>query len=91
MGEVVVMPGVERRDLVGEMLPGELVLRCALELGIEDLVIVGRHRDGRRYVGGTFSDMDKTVGVLMDGVSFITNGDFTQGVVFETDEPQEPA
>jgi hypothetical protein len=90
MGEVVVMPGVERLDLVGAELPAEHVLRAAITLSVYDIVIVGRHRTGARYVASSLPDMEKVLGILTDGVAFLTTGDFAQGIIEESAEPEEP-
>lgn len=91
MGEVVVMPGIERRDLVGNPEPADRVLRRALDLGITDLIIVGRRRDGSRFLAGSFNDLDKVVGVLMDGINHVQSHDFIDGIPAEPFEPYEPS
>lgn len=78
--EVIVMPGVERRDLVGSPVPSERVLRAAIELGVTDVVVLGRHRDGSRYVAGETNDADRTAGILSWGVWFMARGIFEQGM-----------
>ena len=84
MGDVVCMSGVERRDIVGPILPAAHVLQAAIALGIDEVVIVGRCRDGTRYVATSINDMDKVVGVLMDGVSNLS------GAVFADPSPGLP-
>jgi hypothetical protein len=91
MGDVVVLPGVERRDLTGEEWPAERILRTAYDLGISDVVVIGRHRGGARYIASTFNDMDKVVGVLMDSVTFLNTTEFAQGISGEPDESEDPA
>jgi hypothetical protein len=87
MGEIVLLPGVERPDLVGEPMPGATVLQEAINLGVEEVVLVGRHRDGSRYVASSVADIDKAVGILMDGVACITTG----SIVYETAiKPSDP-
>lgn len=75
-GNIVVLPGVERRDLAGVVVPSADVLERAIELGVTDCVIVGRHRDGSLYVAGETNDMDRAAGILMRGLIFISSGLF---------------
>lgn len=74
MSELLVMPGVERRDLVGEPVPSEEVLRAAIEKDIRDVVIVGRRRDGGLYVAGESNDADRVAGILARAMNFVANG-----------------
>lgn len=86
MADVHVLPGIERRDLVGAPLRDEVVLQAAIEKGVTDVVIVGRHRDGSLYVAGSGNDADRTVGRLMSAVWFLTSGSFAQGIEDDDDE-----
>lgn len=78
--DVVVLPGVQRRDLAGEVVPSRRVLEAAIEMGVTDVVLVGRRRDGSQYVGGESNDVDHSVGVLMNAVHYIVSGTFAQGI-----------
>lgn len=91
MAEVLVLPGVERRDLVGPAVPAAEVLQATIEKGITDVVIVGRHRDGSQYIAGSINDVDKVIGVLFAAATFLASGAFDQGIPEENaDEPREP-
>ena len=89
MADVHVLPGVERRDLLG-VLPSEQVFAVAVEKGITDAVIVGRNRAGGLYVACGCTDVDHAVGMLMRAVQYLTSMTLDNDQVIET-EPQEPA
>lgn len=71
---IYTLPGVERRDL-GYMVAVEAVLAGALARGLTQVGLVGIDRAGRLYVASSNPDMDKLAGLLMRGVSFISNGE----------------
>jgi hypothetical protein len=77
--QIFVLPGIERRDLVGDDVPSALVLQAAIDNGITDVVVVGRKRNGGRYLAGETRDVDRTVGILMSAVDFMVSGSFMQG------------
>jgi hypothetical protein len=85
MAGVHVLPGIERRDLLG-VLPPEQLLQKAIENGVTDVVIVGRARDGSPYVASCVADADKAVGQLMRAVTFISGSEITNDQVLNTDE-----
>lgn len=89
MAEVHVLPGVERRDLLG-VLPTEQVFQRALDSGVTDVLIVGRQRTGELYVSSGCDDVDRAVGMLMRAVNYLTSMTLDNDQVIET-EPQEPA
>lgn len=91
MAEVLVLPGIERRDLIGEPTPAEQVLNASIEKGVTDVVVIGRHRDGSQYVASSLNDVDKSVGVLMSAVHFLTSGTFDQGIQEICENPPEGA
>lgn len=72
MAEIFVLPGVERRDVL-ESLPAEKVLIGAIELGITDVTVIGRDREGKPYVATSMSDMDRAVGRLMHAVTYLSS------------------
>jgi hypothetical protein len=72
--QVVVLPGVERRDLLGE-LPDKTVLQAAIDNGAKEVIVIGRDRQGGLYLAGTMDDADRTVGRLMQAVAFLTSLD----------------
>lgn len=88
MADVHVLPGVERRDLLG-VLPTERLFEKALEAGVTDVVIIGRDRAGQLYVASGGEDVDRSVGMIMRAVSYMTSP-LDNDQVIET-EPQEPA
>lgn len=87
MAEVLVLPGIERRDLVGDPVPAAEVLAAAIEKGITDVVIVGRSRDGEQYVAGSLNDVDKVVGVLFAAATYVASGRYDQGISENQKEP----
>jgi hypothetical protein len=80
--EILVLPGVERRDLMVP-LPGTKVLEAAIEAGVEEVTIVGRARDGNLYITTSVSDADKAAGMMMRAVNWLTSVDI------EADQPNE--
>lgn len=89
--DVIVLPGIERRDIVGEPLDSRHVLQAAIDLGITDVVIVGRHRNGELYVAGAPNDVDRSAGLLMRGAWFLSSGTYNQGIVGDAKPPDESA
>lgn len=85
MAEVHVMPGVERRDLMG-VLPAEQLLQKAIDAGVTDVVIVARDRSGQPYVASCIADVDKAVGRLMYAVTFLAQATIENDQVFDSDE-----
>ncbi len=75
--KVYVLPGVERRDMAGTVIPSEEVLRAAILKGVGDVVLVGRARNGKLYVSSSGNDVDKSCGLLMRAVGMLSNGDFS--------------
>lgn len=91
MGDVVVMPGIERRDLCGSPVPDEQVLRAAIDLGIADVIVVGRRRDGSPYVAGATNDIDAAVGKLTSAIWLLTSGAYAQGDCSDDEPGADPA
>lgn len=85
MAEVHVLPGIERRDLLG-VLPAEQLFQKALEAGVTDAIVIGRARDGTFYIASCVADADKAVGQLMRGVSFIAASDIINDQVLDTED-----
>lgn len=85
MAEVHVLPGIERRDLLGA-LPAEQLFTKAIENGVTDAVIVGRTRDGSPYVASCLSDADKAVGQLMRAVNMITSAEMNNAEPMITED-----
>jgi len=85
MAEIHVLPGVERRDLLG-VLPAEELLQKAIDQGITDVVIVGRDRAGNPYVASCLSDVDRAVGRLMYAATFLAQATLHNDQVIDTDE-----
>ncbi len=90
MAKVFVLPGIERRDLVGEPMPAAQCLAAAIELGVTDVVIVGRQRDGSQYIAGTCPDVDKAIGVLFAAATYLASSNFARDIN-DDDEPEESA
>ena len=70
MADIVVLPGVERRD-IGDPVPSEDVLRCAIESGLTDVIVIGRDRSGEHYLAAAIADADRIVGRLLWAVDFL--------------------
>jgi hypothetical protein len=84
---IIVMPGVERRDLAGNPTPSVNVLQAAIDAGIEDVIIVGRDRAGSLYVAGAPPDVDRSVGMLMRAVSVLSECQVINDVEIGGDPP----
>lgn len=85
MAKVHVLPGIERRDLLG-VLPAEQLLQKAIEAGITDAVAIGRDRSGQLYVASCNPDADKAVGMLMRAVNMIADATIINDQVLNTDD-----
>lgn len=90
MAEVHVLPGVERRDLIGT-LPANQLLQGAIDAGVTDVIIVGRDRSGAPYVASGLPDADKAVGMLMRAVNMIAGATIENDQVLGDDGGPSPA
>ncbi len=81
MADIHVLPGVERRDLVGPATDAARVLQASIDKGITDVIVVGRDRRGELYLAGTAPDADKTVGLLMRAVNMLASATIVNDVV----------
>lgn len=81
---VIVLPGVERRDLAGSPCKSSSVLQAAIDGGVTDVIVVGRDRQGKFYLAGAPPDMDRTVGMLMRAVQFLAGAELSNDVVIDT-------
>jgi len=88
MADVIVLPGIERRDLAGAVIPSAEILNRALDSGITDVVIVGRHRDGRLYIAGESNDIDRVTGLLARAAAVLATGEVSGGIVEDRREPR---
>ena len=84
MAEVHVLPGIERRDLLG-VLPAEQLLQKAIEAGVTDAIVIGRDRAGLPYVASCIADADKAVGMLMRVVNSIAGATIINDQVLSSD------
>ena len=91
MAKVLVLPGIERRDLCGPYVPAAEVLAAAIENGITDVVVVGRSRDGEQYIAGSLNDVDKVVGVLFAAATALAGVRYRQGMLDDEAPTKEPA
>jgi hypothetical protein len=90
--DIIVLPGVERRDIVGVELDSRTILDNAIGQGVIDVVIVGRRRNGELYVASATNDVDRAAGLLMRGVSFLSSATCNQGTSGgDPNQPQETA
>lgn len=85
MAEVHVLPGVERRDLLGA-LPCEQLLQKAIDLGITDVVIVGRDRTGNQYVASALPNADVAVGRLFSAANYLASSIISNDQVLNTED-----
>lgn len=69
--KVVVMPGVERRDMAGAHCDSQTVLQSAIDAGVTDAIVIGRDRAGNLYVASSSQDVDKSVAMLMRAVALL--------------------
>ena len=77
--KVIVLPGVERRDMVGgeRPTPTKAVLLSALGAGLIEAVVIGRDRRGKPYIASSGTDVDRLVGQLMTTAITLAAGDYT--------------
>ena len=75
MGDVHVIPGVERRDLLDTIVPRDLLNKANHE-GVTDVTIIGRDRAGKFYLSSCLGDADKTVGMLYRAITLIAGATF---------------
>lgn len=73
MGKVIILPGVERRDLNYDIKP-EDVLTGAIDNGVTSTTVIGIGRDGQFYVASSVDDTDKVVGMLHRAIGVVANG-----------------
>jgi hypothetical protein len=88
--QVLVLPGIERRDL-GEAAPASEVLLKAMEDGITDVIVVGRDRAGDLHISSSSGDADRVVGQLMRAVQFLASATIAQPPAEDEDEGGESA
>lgn len=81
MGDIHILPGIERRDLCGEGLSSDAVMSGALEKGVIDAIVIGRDRSGSFYVASAVPDIDRCVGMLMRAVTFLSTAQASDGIV----------
>ena len=75
MGDISVLPGVERRDINNEVASPD-VLSKAIEAGCFDVIVVARDRSGEFYLAAQDGNADTVVGKLMRAVQFLTAHEF---------------
>jgi hypothetical protein len=73
---VIVMPGVERRDLAGPPCPVENVLSSAIEQPLSDVIVVGRLLNGNWYIAAKESNPDITIAKLFSAATFLATHSF---------------
>lgn len=83
MGEVVHLPGVFCAKLE-EAIPVSKVLASAMDLGLKDVVYVGRAITGEIIVGGSQPDADAAIGLLTRGITSLVT---SEQVHLETENP----
>lgn len=57
------LPGIDRRDF-GTKAKTIDVLQYAIDYGITDVIVLGRNRDGSRYIAAEDGNLDAVVGKL---------------------------
>ena len=73
---IIVMPGVERRDLLGPPCPVESVLSSAIEQPLSDVIVVGRLTNGNWYIAARDSNPDLTIAKLFSAATFLSTHSF---------------
>lgn len=81
MAEVFSLPGVCRPDLIEDATPND-VLASAMELPLQDAVVVGRNLNGDIEVLSSQANADLALGLLMRGVNYLASSE-------QIDEPAE--
>jgi hypothetical protein len=81
---IIVLPGIERRDLAGSPCSSRNVLQAAIDQGVTDVLIVGRDRKGQLYIAGAPPDVDKSVGMLMRAVAVLSDCHIINDVEIDT-------
>lgn len=76
LDNVIVMPGVERRDLMGPPCLVEGVLNGALEQPLSDVIVVGRLTNGNWYIAARDSNPDITIAKLFSAATFLSTHSF---------------
>ena len=76
LDNVIVMPGVERRDLLGPPCPVEGVLSGALDQPLSDVIVVGRLTNGNWYIAARDSNPDITIAKLFSAATFLSTHSF---------------
>ncbi len=89
MAKLFILPGVERRDLVGTKVDSERVLSRAIEAGLSECVVVGRDRAGELFIAGTEPDIDKVTGMLVNAVHWLNEGAYTAPEPTPAPEPEK--
>lgn len=67
---VVAFPGVERRDLGGDVSPKDVLL-AANDAGLGDVIVVGRDRAGAFYLAASDGNADAVVGKLFRAAQWL--------------------
>ena len=83
MGDVVPLPGIFRPELE-QATPVDRVLSCAMDLGLKDVVYVGRAITGQIIIGGSHPDADAAIGLLTRGITSLAT---SEQVHLETENP----
>lgn len=78
MGDLHILPGIERRDL-GADVPSERVLQNAIDCGVTGAIVIGTSRDGELFIAAECGNVDETVGKLMRAVSFLSSCEMVEG------------
>jgi hypothetical protein len=84
---IIVMPGVERRDMAGPATASADVLCAAIDQGVNDVVVIGRDRAGDLYMAAATPDVDRTVGMLMRAVAVLSDCKIVNDVELGGDPP----
>jgi hypothetical protein len=74
---IIVLPGVERRDL-GVELSSRHIFEDAIEEGVVDAIVVGRGRAGELYVASAGADTDRVIGLLMRAATWLARSEVVQ-------------
>ncbi|QRG06108.1 hypothetical protein EZH22_24470 [Xanthobacter dioxanivorans] len=86
MAEIHVMPGVERRDLIGPEIPARQTLEEAITAGLHDVIIVGKWPDGSQYVAVSMADADRAAGIMLRAANWLTSVRIDNDAVIDTED-----
>lgn len=71
MAKVYVLPGVVRREIIGDVPTFDQVIERARDRGVQNVILVGKSPDGATYIDAEDNDLDRVLGRLTRAASFL--------------------